>query len=149
MTKEVFIRRYNAYYQGWCLAFGEHDHDSEEDDRDIHWLVGEGRIGMAVSHGLRRILNHALIGRHDNIPELLLEDGALKAQRKIIYQLADDSDREGFQKLMEFLDYRGELYLFLTKHFCYPAGTLIYTFAREKPTILLYKEMQPHKVLIR
>ena len=149
MAKEVFIRRYNAYYQGWCLAFGEHENNCREENRDIHWLVGESRIGIAVSPRLRRVLNYALIGRHDKTPELILDDDALKAQQKTLYQLSDDVDREGAQQLINFLDYSGEHYMFLTKHFCYPPGTLIYTFSREKPTILLYKEMQPLKVLIR
>lgn len=147
MVKEVIIKRYNAYYQGWCLAFGEHEVNRDE-GRDVYWLVGEDRIGLALAPKLQRTLNQALLRQNEKTPELLLENAQIKVQGKLIYELRDVPDREGMQVFKEFLDCKDELHLFLTSHFCYPPGTRIITIAREKPSILLYKEMRPLKVLI-
>ena len=151
MAKEVLIKRYNAYYQGWCQAFGEHESNLDEDrdrDRDVYWLTGEGRIGLAVSSKLIRSLNLALLRHHEEVPQLILQSDSIKVEDKIIYQLSDDYDQQGTNQLMNYLDCKDDLYMFMTNHFFYPSGTRIITFAKEKPTILLYKEMQPLKVLI-
>lgn len=148
MANEVLIKRYNTYYQGWCLSFGEHEADTDE-DRDLYWLIGEARIGMAVSPKLKRTLNLALLGHHEKTPELVLENDTLKAQDTVIYKLTDEVDKEGMGQLKIFLDGKDDLHLFITSHFGYPSGTCILTFSREKPTILLYKEMQPLKVMIK
>ncbi len=52
------------------------------------------------------------------------------------------------KQLKEFLRNEKELHLFLSSHFCYPSGTRIITFAKKKPSIILYKEMQPLKVVL-
>jgi hypothetical protein len=147
MAKEVLIKRYNAYYQGWCLAFGEHE-VNRAGGREVYWLVGEDRIGLALVPKLQRILNQALLRQHEKTPELVLENEQIKVEGKLIYQLRDTLDREGMQVFKKFLVRRDELHLFLTSHFCYPPGTRIITIASEKPSILLYKEMRPLKVLI-
>lgn len=147
MAKELIIKRYNAYYQGWCQAFGEHEANLDE-DRDVYWLTAEGRIGLAVSSKLIRILNLAFLRHHEEIPQLILQSDSIKVEDKIIYQLSDDYDQKGMNQLMNYLDCKDELHLFMTNHFCYPSGTRIITIAKEKPTILLYKDMQPLKVLI-
>ena len=147
MANEVHIKRYNAYYHGWFLAFGEHEANRDE-TRELYWLTGENRFGMAVSPQLRRHLNQALLGQRDKIPELILGKDRIQAENKNLYTLTDEIDEKGMREFKEFLGGKEQLHLFMTNHFCYPAGTHILTFATEKPTILLYKEMQPLKVLI-
>ncbi len=148
MAHKLLIERFNAYYQGWCLAFGEHEANIDE-DREIYWLTGEDRVGLAVAPALRRQLNLSLLGQQGRDAELILEDDSIKVEDNVIYQLIDQVDRDGMNRLKNFLSSEDKFYLFLTNHFCYPAGTRIITFCKEKPTILLYKEMQPLKVLIR
>ncbi|MES9856773.1 MAG: hypothetical protein ABW166_09250 [Sedimenticola sp.] len=146
MSNEVLIKRYNAYYHGWCLAFGEHDATYDE-TREICWLFGDERIGMALAPKLRRRLYLALLGRHERTPELILNSGTVKVD-DISYELNDEIDRECLKQLKRFLRCEDELHLFLSSHFCYPSGTRIITFAKKKPSIILYKEMPPLKVLI-
>lgn len=148
MIKEVLIKRYSAYYKGWCLAFGEHAVNLDE-ERDVYWISAEDRFGLALTPKLQRTLNLALLGRHEKTPELLLDNDRIRVADTNLYYLNDAYDRDGMGQLKEFLNCKDELYLFLTNHFCYPSGTRIITLSREKPTILLYKEMQPVKVLIR
>ncbi len=147
MSQKLTIKRYNAYYQGWCLSFGEHEADIEE-DRSIYWLTGDKRFGLAIEPSLRRKLNMSFLGQQGKNAELILQDDSLKVEEDIIYQLTDQVDIEGMNNLKKFLSSHDTFYLFLTNHFCYPQGTKIITFSTEKPTILLYKEMSPLKVLI-
>ncbi len=140
------IRRYNAYYHGWCLAFGEHEATYDE-NKDINWLLGEDRVGLALATRLRRLLFRELLGQHDKIPELTLADDAVKF-KSVAYSLSDESVQVGMQYFKKFLLDGDDFHMFLTSHFCYPAGTRIVTFAKKKPLGIMYKEMQPMKLNI-
>lgn len=145
MTDYRIINRYNAYYHGWCLAFGEHTADYEE-GRDINWLTGEDRIGWIFSAALRKQANRELLGQ-SRIPELALSDDALRMNR-YIHPLQDEADKNGIQRMKEFLLSERDLHMFLCSHLFYPGGTRIITFARKKPLIIMYKEMRPLKLVI-
>jgi hypothetical protein len=140
------IRRYNAYYHGWCLAFGEHEAAYAE-EQDINWLFGEDRVGLVLASRLRRLLFRELLGQHDRIPELTLADDAVKI-KKFAYPLSDESSKAGMRFFKKFLRGGSGFHMFLSSHFCYPPGTRIVTFAKKKPLGIMYKEMQPMKLNI-
>ena len=140
------IRRYNAYYHGWCLAFGEHE-ASYEEDQDINWLFGEDRMGMVLAPRLRRLLFRELLGQHERIPELTLLDDAVKI-KQLSYRLSDEPSKGGMRYFLKFLLGGTDFHMFLSSHFCYPAGTRIVTFANKKPLGIMYKEMQPMRLNI-
>ncbi len=139
------IKRYNAYYRGWCLAFGEHNVDYEE-ERDINWLYGEERIGLILSSGLRKQAQRELLGHHEEIPELVLSDDGVW-MNEFIYRLKNDTDRVNIQRMKDFLLDSQDLHMFLCNHFFYP-HTRIITFAKVKPITIMYKEMQPLKLIL-
>jgi hypothetical protein len=146
MNDSRIIKRYNAYYRGWCLAFGEHNADYGE-ERDISWLFGEDRIGLILSSSLRKQAQHELLGHHDEIPQLsLTDDSVVLNQYK--HRLQDEVDMRNVQRLKEFLLHGEEMHMFLCSHLIYPSRTRILTFATKKPLIIMYKEMQPLKVTI-
>ena len=60
MYKRI-IKRYSAYYVGWCQAFGEHEVDYEESS-EINWLYGEAMVGMALEPKLRKTVYRELLG---------------------------------------------------------------------------------------
>jgi hypothetical protein len=140
------IKRYNAYYHGWCLAFGEHMAEYQQ-DRDINWLFGEERVGLILSRDLQKRAQRELLGNRERVPELRLCDDAvmLNAYR---CPLSDDKDRANIRDFREFLLHSRELHMFLSSHLFYPPRTRIITFARKKPLIIMYKEMQPLKLII-
>lgn len=138
------IKRYNAYYHGWCVAFGEHTADYEE-KRAINWLFGKERIGLILSPRLRIPAQRAFLSRHREIPELHLSDDRVKIN-KFTYRLKNDMDRENIQRLKGFILNSHEMHMFLCSHLFYP-GERIITFAEEKPTIIMYKEMQPLRLI--
>jgi hypothetical protein len=146
MNDSRIVKRYNAYYRGWCLAFGEHSADYD-DDRDISWLFGEDRIGMILSSSLLKLAQHELLGHHDEIPHLTLLNDSVRFNR-FEHQLQDDIDRNNLVRLKEFLLGAEELHMFLCSHLFYPSRTRIVTFATKKPLIIMYKEMQPLELII-
>ncbi|MEN8178989.1 MAG: hypothetical protein ABFS39_10245 [Pseudomonadota bacterium] len=145
MTDYRIINRYNAYYHGWCLAFGEHTANYAQ-ERDISWLSGEDKMGLILSSTLRKQANRELLGQ-EGIPELALADGSLRINR-YIHALKDDADRSNIQRLKKFLLSGRNLHMYLCSHLFYPSGTRIITFAKKKPLVIMYKEMQPLKLIV-
>lgn len=145
MIDSRIIKRYNAYYRGWCLAFGEHTVKYEE-ERDINWLYGEEKIGLILSPGIRKQAQREFLGRHEEIPELALSDDMVWIN-KFSYRLKNDTDRENVQRMKEFFLNSQGIHMFLCNHLFYPR-TKIITFATEKPIAIMYKEMQPLKLML-
>lgn len=145
MTNIRTIKRYNAYYHGWCLAFGEHSANFDE-ARDVNFLVGEDRMGLILSPGLRKQAQREFLGHHEAIPELVLS-AAMVRMNKFMYRLNDDTDRENVQHLIDFLLGSQELHMFLCSHFFYQR-TRIITFSTKKPIVIMYKEMQPLQLIV-
>ena len=141
------IRRYNAYYHGWCLAFGEHE-ASYDEDQEVNWLFRDDRMGMVLAPRLRKLIFRELLGHNDKIPELTLTSDAVKIKR-FAYLLSDESSKAGMRFFRKFLLSGREFHLFLSSHFIYPAGTRIVTFSKKKPLRIMYKEMQPMKLNIQ
>lgn len=139
------IKRYNAYYRGWCLAFGEHTANYEE-ERDINWLYGEKRIGLILSSGLRKQAQREFLGHQERIPELRLSDDSVRINN-FIFRMKNDIDRVNVQHLKDFLLNCQDMHMFLCSHFFYPR-TRIITFSEEKPMIIMYKEMQPLNLIV-
>ena len=140
------IKRYNAYYHGWCLAFGEHSADYAE-DRDISWLFGEDKAGLILSDNLRKQAQREFLGQQNKIPQLGLSDTSLRMNH-YIHPLLDDIDRANMQRLKDFLLSSHDLHMFLSSHLIYPAKTRIITFAKKKPLIIMYKEMRPLQLIV-
>ena len=146
MTDFRIIKRYNAYYHGWCLAFGEHT-AKYDDQRDISWLSGEEKMGLILSPFLRKQAQRELLGHEDKLPEFALSDDAIRMNR-YEHELQDDTDRKCIQHLKKFLLRSRDLHMFLCSHLFYPPGTRIITFANKRPVAIMYKEMQPLKLRI-
>jgi len=134
------IKRYSAYYSGWCVAFGEHEAIYDE-GKEINWLFGELNIGFTLSPTLKRIAFHGLLGKHTYIPRITvgISEIFLNEHRISI----TEEDKEGLARFRGFVKSKEDIHLCLTSHFCYPPGTRIITFTKEKPIIIMYKEVQP------
>jgi hypothetical protein len=147
MTDSRVIKRYNAYYKGWCLAFGEHTADYD-DYRDISWLFGEDRIGLILTPSLLKKAQYELLGHHQALPELQLSNHSVSFNA-FDYALQDDIDLKNAQRFKQFLLESKEIHMFLCSHLIYPPKTRILTFSTQKPLIIMYKEMQPLKLTIQ
>ena len=140
------VRRYSAYYQGWCMAFGEHQ-AIYHDDWNINWLFAEDRIGLAISSELRKRIARELLGQRDKAPVVVLSEDSVKINR-LHYLLVDEAERYYARQIRSFIMNSEELHMFLCSHFCYPPRTRIVTFSRKKPLAIMYKEMLPLELVV-
>ncbi|MDJ0957339.1 MAG: hypothetical protein QNI91_10790 [Arenicellales bacterium] len=138
------IRRYSAYYKGWCVAFGEHDTYYDE-NKEINWLFGESKIGFILSPQLKRIVFHELLGKDKDIPLVSIHQSEIRLNEHRI-PITLEEDRHGLSNFKEFINTKKDVHLCLTSHFYYPPGTRIITFAKKKPLTIMYKEIKPVKV---
>jgi hypothetical protein len=135
------IRRYSAYYKGWCIAFGEHDTYYDE-NKEINWLFGDSKIGFILSPELKRIFFRELLGRDKNIPLVNIEQSEIRLNAYRI-PITLEEDIEKLESFKEFINTEKDVHLCLTSHFYYPPGTRIITFTKKKPLVIMYKEIQP------
>jgi hypothetical protein len=136
------IRRYSAYYLGWCQAFGEHEIEMEENDNDINWIFGEENIGIIFASRIRKIFFREILGKkHKNSTITLSSTFAQINELRYIFD--QEKNEAGLNQLLNLLKTNADIHLFLTYHFCYPPGTRIITFSPKKPLVILYKEIEP------
>ena len=146
MLFDRIIKRYSAYYSGWCVAFGEHD-VSYDENREINWIHGDANIGFALTRKLKRVLIRELLGKHKGIPEITLGDSFV-AINDLKYKFQSDADLREMEVLKGFFRSPDDIHMFLTSHFCYPPGTKIITFSTRKPLAIMYKEIAPMRLKI-
>jgi|GEM_PF-815374 len=140
------IKRYSAYYAGWCVAFGEHDATYDE-NKEINWLYGDSKIGFTLSPQLKRVFFRELLGRPNRIPLVSIQEFEIRLDKYRIPMTLEE-DRRGLASFKEFINTEEDVHLCLTSHFCYTPGTRIITFSKKKPLIIIYKEIQPMQVEI-
>ena len=97
---ERIVKRYSAYYRGWCTAFGEHDVYYEE-DQPINLLYGEERMGLVVSPEIRKQLIRELLGHHETLPAVTLANSSILINELHI-PVEKEEDRE---RLFQFRDF--------------------------------------------
>ena len=141
MAFDRMVKRYSAYYAGWCVAFGEHE-IAYEQDRDIQWLFGESKVGITLTPKLQRRFFRELLGQHGEIPRITLCRDAARINH-LEYPVSEEKDLQGLSQFREFFQCPEDIHMFLTSHFCYPPGTRIVTFSKKKPLIIMYKEIEP------
>ena len=145
MSMERNVKRYSAYYQGWCLAFDEHKLDYTE-EIGIHWVFGQSQVGFVAREDLKKRLLKELLGQHGEVPEIRLAPTSILFN-EFEYPFSE-VERQGAEKIKEFVRTHTELHMFLTSHFCYPPRTRIITLAPKKPPVILYKEITPLRLIL-
>lgn len=140
MPFERTVRRYTAYFRGWCQAFGEHDLVAPQDE-GINWLLGEKQIGFILPGALTRSLYREVLGKQRSSP--LLDINAERVRvgefRQVLPAIWQEQGLKVFTELMQV---ENDLHLYLTYHFVYPSGTRIVTFSQRKPLPIIYKEIK-------
>lgn len=138
MSCERIVKRYSAYYLGWCQAFGEHDPPTEEHG-DVTWLVGEDKVGFILSPRLRRVFLKELLATEKQVPEVVLTHDFAQIN-DTRHELTHAQDRAGLDSLIALLEHTQDIHFFLTYHVVYPSGTRIVTFSKKRPLGIMYKE---------
>lgn len=138
------IRRYAAYFKGWCQAFGEHEAESLG-EASINWLYAENKVGLILPQTLSKQLHRKVLGKSNKTPLLTLGRDCIEIE-DFNRTFTDSLDLDGLVKLKQILEHNANLHLYLTYHFVYPKGTRIITFSTEQPLSLIYKEIEPLQI---
>lgn len=135
------VRRYSAYFKGWCQAFGEHENLSAE-EHGINWLLAENQVGLILPAELTKALYREVLGRQRESPTLTIGQECVRVG-EFHYQLSATGDKPGIDALRQVLENPGDLHLYLSYHFVYRSGTRIITFSRNQPLAIFYKQISP------
>lgn len=143
MTLEYEVKRYAAFFRGWCQAFGEHE-SIPGGDTGISWLFSESQVGFILPQHLTRSLYREVLGRHGTpVLELGREYARIGAFQ---YPLSAAVDEQGVAAIKIILENESGASLFLGSHFMYGTGTRIITLSNRKPWSIIYKEIGPMRV---
>jgi len=132
------LKRYSAYFRGWCQAFGEHE-SIEVDEGRSYWLFDENQVGLVLPRAQIKPLNQEVL-LHDQVPSLTFrEQGVLIGSLQIPF----DSwcAKRVLEAMEQLLFSASELHVFLTSHLLYGNGSRIITFSNKKPLSIIYKEI--------
>lgn len=143
-TRKI-IMRYSSYYHGWCLAFGEHKIGYDE-NRGINWVEGKSQMGFVISTNKTKPLYRELL-RHRNMSPTVSISETMTRINDLEYKFAQE-ELAGARRFIEYVQQHEQLHMYLTSHFCYPPRTRIITFSPKKPTIILYKEISPIRLIL-
>ena len=146
MTSEYEIKRYAAYYKGWCQTFGEHE-SVLSDDGGISWLFGENQIGLISPQSLTKLLLLEVLRKH--LTPILTIGHHNVHIGKIDYGFSRASDESALDAVRDLLEAGGDTHLFLTSHFMYGMGTRILTLSHKKPAAIIYKEIGAMRIKLR
>ena len=135
---EQEVKRYAAYFRGWCQAFGEHESLADH-DREVFWLVTERAAGFVLPRDYQRQLYREVL-LHRTAPPLTFHSDRVEVGG---FQL--DLARQYETRILESIDGllssdRG-LHVYLTSHFMYGTNARIITLSVKKPLLIIYKEI--------
>ena len=140
MQLERTVRRYSAYFRGWCQAFGEHD-VVESQGEGIRWLFGEQQIGFILPRELTRKLYREVLGKEHSSPLMDLNPERVRVGR-FCQALPEIWQQRGLEAFSQLMQAENDLHLYLTYHFMYPSGTRIVALSQRKPLPIIYKEIR-------
>ena len=146
MTSEYELKRYAAYYKGWCQAFGEHESIASEDS-GISWLFGEKQVGFISPRKLTKLLLREILRKHET-PTLTIGRNSVQIGA-FDYRPAKASDESALLAISTFLETGNVCHIYLTSHFMYGTGTRILTLSSKKPLSIIYKEIGTMSIKLR
>ena len=132
------LKRYAAYFRGWCQAFGEHE-DIPVEDSGRYWLLAENQVGLVLPKPLIKPLYREVL-LHEKTPALTfgrrrVEIGSLHIP------LTSKRELQALDAIEHLIETRTDLHVYLTSHFLYGTGSRIITFSNRKPLPIIYKEI--------
>ena len=145
-AREFVIKRYWAYFRGWCQVFGEHE-CILVGEHDKCWLIGENKIGLILPKPLVRQLNSEIL-LHERLPVITF------AQQGVQFGALHFPFRSALEKhvmsaIEQLIDSGEELHLFLTSHLLYGNGRRIITISNKRPQPIIYKEIGSLKIQLQ
>lgn len=138
------LKRYAAYFRGWCQAFGEHE-SIYRDDTGISWLTASTQLGLVLPKPtIKQLYREVLL--HKEVP-------MVKFRRKYVeigsleIPIGKKHQKLARKQIKNILETGEEVHVFLTSHLLY-SGSKIITFSSKKPLAIIYKEIGTMKICV-
>jgi hypothetical protein len=138
------LKRYAAYFRGWCQAFGEHE-SIYRDDTGISWLTASTQLGLVLPKPtIKQLYREVLL--HKEVP-------MVKFRRKYVeigsleIPIGKKHQKLARKQIKSILETGEEVHVFLTSHLLY-SGSKIITFSSKKPLAIIYKEIGTMKICV-
>lgn len=132
------VKRYAAYFRGWCQTFGEHESLADH-EREIYWLVSSGQAGFVLPRpDMKRMYREVLL--HRPAPQLSFHDHQLEVGG-FHFDLAARYEQRILDTVGALLGSDDDLHIYLTSHFMYGTHARIMTLSAHKPLSIIYKEI--------
>lgn len=138
------LKRYSAYFRGWCQAFGEHESIHRE-ATGVNWLFADDQVGLVLPKAMIKPLYREVLLR-EKVPTLTFSRHSVRIGSLEIP--LDEHHRERTLAAIESLfGGASEIHVFLTSHLLY-SGSRIITFSRKKPLTIIYKQIGTMQVFV-
>lgn len=132
------LKRYSAYFRGWCQAFGEHESLSDHDN-DIHWLITEQQAGFVLPQPMTRQMYREVLLRETAPPLLFSPRGV--AVGNFSLPLTREFETRILDAIESILGNGLEFHVYLTSHLLYGTNARIITMSARKPLGIIYKQI--------
>lgn len=138
------LKRYAAYFRGWCQAFGEHE-SIYQDEHGISWLTASTQLGLVLPKPMIKELYREVL-LHKQVPMVrfrrkYIEIGSMEIP------IGKKHQRLARKEITSILERGQEVHVFLTSHLLY-SGSRIITFSSKKPLAIIYKEIGTMKICV-
>lgn len=136
LTRDV--KRYAAYFRGWCQTFGEHESLADHDN-EIFWLLSDEQAGFVLPPNHLKQLYRAVL-LPDKAPPLTF--GRFQVEvGEFSFSLTPEHEDAIHATIGRLLASERDLHVYLTSHFMYGTNARIVTLSRKKPLSIIYKEI--------
>jgi hypothetical protein len=139
------LKRYSAYFRGWCQAFGEHE-NIYQDEHGISWITASTQLGLVLPKSMVKQLYREVL-LHEPAPTVkfrkkYIEIGSLEIP------IGKRHQKLARREIKRILKSGKEVHVFLTSHLLYGSGSKIITFASKKPLAIIYKEIGTMRICV-
>ncbi len=146
MSFERELKRYAAYFRGWCQAFGEYEEEFAEEN-GITWLLGKDQVGIILPDRTRKGIYREVLGKKAKTSRISVSKTRFQLDQ-IGFGVSGDEVQNYMYNLLREFKHSPVLHLYLTYHLTYPSGTRFVTLSKKAPLRIIYKEIEPMTIHI-
>lgn len=139
------IKRYSAYFKGWCQTFGEHE-SIPGDENGINWLLADHQAGFILPKKLTKSLYREVL-LHPEAPTMKIKGNTVKIG-SFEFTLQKSQEERTLETIEQILENGKEFHVFLTSHFMYGTDARIMTLSSKKPLAIIYKEVGSMRIRV-
>ena len=140
------VKRYGAYFRGWCAAFDE-DELVYSNAQQGSWLLGQNKIGLIVDRSVLKQANREVL-LHRKAPSLSISRHGVHFG-ELNFSFDQGSETRIMGAIEQLFDRQSDLHMFLTSHLLCVSESRIVTISSTRPPPIIYKPIGTLKVQYR